>query len=96
MSTQKNTKDSIVFFIIGAIKPFKWLIVGQFIVTVIWAIDMSLSPYLIKVILNKITMILPSQLVRKIRPTLWIISVFGDIMTNVLSVFISSASAAIA
>ena len=35
MSTQKNTKDSIVFFIIGAIKPFKWLIVGQFIVTVI-------------------------------------------------------------
>ena len=61
MSTQKNTKDSIVFFIIGAIKPFKWLIVGQFIVTVIWAIDMSLSPYLIKVILNKITMILPSQ-----------------------------------
>ena len=61
MFPQQNTKASIVFFIIGAIKPFRWLIAGQFIVTVIWAIDMSLSPYLIKVILNKITMILPSQ-----------------------------------
>lgn len=61
MFTQKNTKASIVFFIIGVIKPFRWFIAGQFMVAVFWAIDMSLRPYLIKVILNKIPTILPSQ-----------------------------------
>ena len=61
MFTQKNTKASIVVFIIGVIKPFRWLIAGQFMVAVFWATDMSLRPYLIKVILNKIPTILPSQ-----------------------------------
>jgi ATP-binding cassette subfamily B protein len=61
MFIQKNTHYSLFLFIINVIKPFKWLIVGQFMVAVIWAIDMSLRPYLIKVILNKIPNILPSQ-----------------------------------
>ena len=61
MFIQKNTNYSLFLFIINVIKPFKWLVAGQFIVAVIWAIDMSLRPYLIKVILNKIPNILPSQ-----------------------------------
>jgi ATP-binding cassette subfamily B protein len=61
MFVQKSTRYSPGLFIIDAIKPFRWLIAGQFMMTVIWAVDMSLSPYLIKVILNKIPTILPSQ-----------------------------------
>ena len=61
MFAQKNTKYSIYLFIIDAIRPFRWLMAGQFLVAVIWAIDMSLRPYLIKVILNEIPTILPSQ-----------------------------------
>ena len=61
MFTQKNNKSLILLFIIDAIKPFRWLIAGQFMVAVIWAIDMSLRPSLIKVMLNKIPTILPSQ-----------------------------------
>lgn len=61
MFIQKNTNYSFLLFIINVIKPFKWLVAGQFMVAVIWAIDMSLRPYLVKVILNKISKILPSQ-----------------------------------
>lgn len=61
MFAQKNTMAYLLLFIIGAIKPFKWLIAGQFMVAVFWAIDMSLRPYWIKVILNKIPTISPSQ-----------------------------------
>ena len=60
MLSQKN-KYSLYSFIINAIKPFRWFIAGQFTVAVIWAIDMSLRPYLVKVILNSIQSIVPSQ-----------------------------------
>ncbi|MCS5712359.1 ATP-binding cassette domain-containing protein [Candidatus Berkiella aquae] len=36
------------------VRPFKWLISGQIFVAIVWAIDISLRPYLIKVILNTI------------------------------------------
>jgi len=49
------TNISVSSFILKAIKPFKWLIGGQFFVAIVWAIDISLRPYLIKVILNVIT-----------------------------------------
>ena len=61
MAVQKNTRYSLYRFIIYVIKPFKWFIVGQLIVAFIWAIDMSLRPYLIKIILDKIQVVLPSQ-----------------------------------
>lgn len=56
-----KARYSFYLFIIDVIKPFRWLIVGQFTVAIIWAIDMSLRPYLIKLILNKIPTIIPSQ-----------------------------------
>lgn len=40
-------KNNIIFkFIFEACKPFKGLILGQFTVAIIWAIDMSLRPYI--------------------------------------------------
>ena len=61
MVEQDNTRSFSLLFIIDAIKPFRWLIAGQYMVAVIWAIDMSLRPYLIKVMLNKIHTVLPLQ-----------------------------------
>lgn len=51
-ANSNNSKYSIYRFIINVIKPFKLFITGQIMVGLIWAIDMSLRPYLIKVILN--------------------------------------------
>lgn len=61
MFAQKNTTSFIWLFIIDAIRPFRWLIAGQCLVAIVWAIDMSLRPYLIKAMLNKIHEVLPSQ-----------------------------------
>jgi len=62
MCTQKNTKSLILlFFIIDVIKPFRCFIAGQFLVAAIWAIDMSLRPSLIKVMINKVSMVTPSE-----------------------------------
>ena len=61
MFTQKNTRSLILLFIMDAIKPFRWFIAGQCLIAIIWAIDMSLRPYLIKAMLNKIHTVLPSQ-----------------------------------
>lgn len=61
MFQQQHTKDFILLFIMNVIKPFRWFIVGQFIIVIIWAIDMSLRPYLIKVIIDKISIIKPLQ-----------------------------------
>ena len=61
MFVQKKTRASLCLFIIDVIKSFKWFIAGQLIVAVILAIDMSLRPYLIKIIFDKIPTILPSQ-----------------------------------
>lgn len=47
-------------FILEMIAPFKWLIAGQFLVCIIWGIDLSLRPYILKTILDKITVLTPS------------------------------------
>lgn len=49
---QDLTNISVSSFILKAAKPFRWLIGGQIFVAIIWAIDISLRPYLIKVILD--------------------------------------------
>lgn len=46
-----------MYFIIENIKPLKFFIIGQFFVAIIWAIELSLRPYLIKLILNKVSII---------------------------------------
>lgn len=41
-------------FIIESLKPFKFLIVIEFFIGLSWAIDLSLRPYILKIILDKI------------------------------------------
>jgi ATP-binding cassette, subfamily B, bacterial len=64
MSTKKSNSYLTYRFIIDVIWPFKWFMIGQLIVAIILAIDMSLRPYLIKEIFDKISAILPSQTLR--------------------------------
>jgi ATP-binding cassette, subfamily B, bacterial len=51
---QKHTTKT---FILKNIKPFKWIIIGQIIVAIIWAIDLSLRPYLLKIMLDKLAIL---------------------------------------
>ncbi|MFY9589775.1 ABC transporter ATP-binding protein [Rickettsia endosymbiont of Halotydeus destructor] len=49
--------SNIINFIYEVCKPFKWLILGQFTVAIVWAIDMSLRPYILKLMLDKIPLL---------------------------------------
>lgn len=40
-------------FILETLKPFRWWIAGQFIVAFVWAIDLSFSPYLLKIMIDR-------------------------------------------
>jgi ATP-binding cassette subfamily B protein len=44
---------SVTKFILSSIKPFRWWVAGQVLVAVIWAIDLSLSPYLLKIMIDR-------------------------------------------
>jgi ATP-binding cassette subfamily B protein len=46
---------SVTKFIFSSIKPFRWWVLGQILVSIIWAIDLSLSPYLLKMMIERIT-----------------------------------------
>lgn len=55
------TNRSIFTFILECLAPFRLLIAGQFVVGIVWAIDLSLRPYLVKIMLNSIVDLDPSQ-----------------------------------
>jgi len=46
--------NRIIAFILETLKPFKFWILGQFTVGIVWAIDLSLRPYILKIIIDKI------------------------------------------
>lgn len=48
-------------FVITCIREFKWLTTGQILVAIFWAVDLSLRPYLLKVILDRLLNIGPEQ-----------------------------------
>lgn len=52
-----DIKNSVFYFIYTSIKPFRWYLAGQIFVAIIWAIDVSLRPYLVKNILNRAAII---------------------------------------
>lgn len=52
---------SVVKFIFSSIKPFRWWVMGQILVAIIWAIDLSLSPYLLKVMIDRMPGLLVSD-----------------------------------
>ena len=49
-----NQSEEFTFtkFILFVTKPFGWWIIGQVIVSIVWAVDLSFSPYLIKKIID--------------------------------------------
>lgn len=50
----KKNKPNITHFILEALKPFKFLICAQLIIGIIWAIDLSLRPYILKMMIDKV------------------------------------------
>ena len=50
MSSFQNVSS----FIFSCIRPFKYLLMLQLMIGIVWAVDLSLRPYLIKVILDRI------------------------------------------
>ncbi len=53
-------------FVLDCLKPFKWLIAGQFVVAFVWAIDLSLRPYILKIIFDKIPTLTPETAVSEL------------------------------
>jgi ATP-binding cassette subfamily B protein len=52
---------SIIKFILSSIKPFRWWVGAQVLVAIIWAIDLSLSPYLLKVMIDRMPGLLVTE-----------------------------------
>lgn len=50
----KDTSFKLKHFLLDILKPFKFLIFGQLTIGIIWAIDLSLRPYILKTIIDKI------------------------------------------
>ncbi len=58
--------NSAMSFLIEVIKPFKFLIMGQFAVAIFWAIDLSLRPYILKMIIDKLPNLKVSNVVEEL------------------------------
>lgn len=57
---------STVFQFIRVItKPYRWHLAGLVFVGLLWAIDLSLRPYLLKLILDKVNAALPNQVIHQ-------------------------------
>ncbi len=63
MSRNNNV---IMRFMLDTLRPFKFLILGQFTVGIIWAIDISLRPYILKTIIDKLPTITSSTAVAEL------------------------------
>lgn len=48
-------------FISSELKPFKWHMIGFFIISIFWSLDLSFRPYLIKMMLDRMTSTEPNQ-----------------------------------
>src|SRR4051794_8238504 len=53
-SEVKNLPDKLVPFVWHYLRHKKWHLGGCFLVALVWAIEMSLSPYLLKVIIDTV------------------------------------------
>lgn len=50
-------KSYVLKFIVENIKPFKFWILGQILVAVIWALDLNFRPFILKVMLDRLSVI---------------------------------------
>lgn len=62
------TKNSFLFFVIEIITRFKRFFIIQLLISIFWAFNMSLRPYLIKIMLNKLAIIPSSQAFNSLAP----------------------------
>ncbi|MGN6671590.1 MAG: ABC transporter ATP-binding protein [Candidatus Nucleicultricaceae bacterium] len=53
-------------FVLNCIRPFKSLVLGQFIISLIWSVDVSLRPYLLKVMLDTVPSLTPGTALSKL------------------------------
>ncbi len=58
-----KSSQSSLQFALQCLKPFRGWIVGAFLVGTFWAIDLSLRPYLLKIILDKIPRLTPEEVI---------------------------------
>jgi ATP-binding cassette subfamily B protein len=66
--SKSNDSIPILPFLFKVARPFKYHVLGQLIIAIIWAVDLSFRPYLIKVILNRTTEIQPEQAIESLLP----------------------------
>jgi len=52
---------SVMPFILKALSRFKWWLCVQVVIALIWAVDLSLRPYLVKIMLDRMTDLNPSR-----------------------------------
>lgn len=65
---------STVFQFIRVItRPYRWHLAGLVFVGLLWAIDLSLRPYLLKIILDKVNIIPSDQVIHQ---TIWVILLY--------------------
>lgn len=55
-----SKKNDVFAFLKECLKPFTWLLFGQTMISLLWALDISLRPYIVKTILDAIS-ILPKD-----------------------------------
>jgi ATP-binding cassette, subfamily B, bacterial len=58
--------QSSLQFSLQCLKPFSGWIIGAFLVGTFWAIDLSLRPYLLKIILDKIPTVMPERVMSEL------------------------------
>lgn len=56
----------IMAFFRETLRPFRFWMLGQFTVRLVWAVDLSLRPYLLKIIINKIPEITQETVVQEL------------------------------
>lgn len=60
---EARPSQSSLQFALQCLRPFRGWIVGAFLVGTFWAIDLSLRPYLLKIILDKIPTLTPEEVI---------------------------------
>lgn len=75
----KDFSFSFKSFILATLNQFKWIFIAQFLIAIFWAIDISLRPYLVKKIVDKITLIPSLQVFSSLTPII-ILYIFTSII----------------
>ncbi|MDR3549883.1 MAG: ABC transporter ATP-binding protein [Candidatus Babeliales bacterium] len=77
------SKNKVTIFILNAIKPFKWWIAGQFLVAVILAVNVWFRPYLLKIMIDRMSCVVPGAAYQ-----LLIVPALGYVLIALVSVII--------